>query len=224
MVRALRPLRSVRSKQKLVVEKRHKVPFLSKQGKDQCIENHLDWETAVVRQKVEDAETAIKQELEDMRNAEEAGVTTRKHQTTYEETLNAIGDYLSDLASSDNGNEWEFEDEYEEDPELGKQSDNDEPGWVMGTLSKTVQYCVESFLQNEMKLDNWTPLGWGDVINFFRERHMKYETTKLTVPAVVQPQMKVDAAASALTTYGELTENHDSVPGKSQMLQVTSRK
>jgi len=42
--------------------------------------------------------------------------------------LNAIRDYLSDLASSDNAEDWEDEDVHEEDTELGKLSEDDKPG------------------------------------------------------------------------------------------------
>jgi len=51
---------------------------------------------------------------------------------------NTIGDSLSDLASSENGEDGEDEDDDEEDPAGGKFSEDDEPGWVMGTISKTV--------------------------------------------------------------------------------------
>jgi len=61
--------------------------------------------------------------------------------------LNPIGDSLSNLASSNeeqDGGDKEYD---EDDTELGKLSDDDEPGWVMGTISKTVQHCMESFRQ-----------------------------------------------------------------------------
>jgi len=38
-----------------------------------------------------------------MRNAEKVGLITTKPETTCEELLNAFGDSLSDLASSDDG-------------------------------------------------------------------------------------------------------------------------
>ena len=78
----------------------------------------MERETALARKRVEDAETAIKQEQDHMRNAEKAGLKTTKPETTFQEMLNAIGDSLSDLASSDD----------EEDPAGGKPSEDDEPG------------------------------------------------------------------------------------------------
>jgi len=50
---------------------------------------------------VEDAETAITQVQDDMRNGEKTGLTTTKPETTFEQMLNAIGDSPSDLTSSD---------------------------------------------------------------------------------------------------------------------------
>ena len=46
----------------------------------------------MARKQVDDAETVIMQEPEDMRNAEKAGLTPRKPEKTCEEMLNAIGD------------------------------------------------------------------------------------------------------------------------------------
>jgi len=49
----------------------------------------------------------------------------------------AIRDSLSDLASSDNGEDGEDEDD--EETEQGQLREDDEPGWVMGTIMKTVE-------------------------------------------------------------------------------------
>jgi hypothetical protein len=50
--------------------------------------------------------------------------------------LVAIGESLSDLARSDDGEDGEDDDDEETDQV--KLSDDDEPGWVMGTIAKTV--------------------------------------------------------------------------------------
>jgi len=100
MVRALGALRSLRSRQKLAVEKTRATHLFSHEEKEQWIEDYVERETAVARKRVEDAETAIKQK-QDMSNVEKAGLTTREPEKTFEELLNAIGDSLSDLASSE---------------------------------------------------------------------------------------------------------------------------
>ena len=184
----------------------------------------MERETAVATKRVENRETAIKQEQDDMRNAEKAGLTTTKPETTFEEIVNAIGDSLSDLARSDDEEEdGEDTDNEEDDPAGGKLSEDDEPSWVKSTISKTVQYRIECFRQKQMKLDELMQPGWGEAADYFLERDKKYRTTELKVLAVVQSHTADDAAPSVPTTFGEPMETLDSVPGKLQTPQVSSR-
>jgi len=222
-IRAVGASCSLQSKKKLAAEKWWETNLLSNKQKEKWIKDYLEWETAVARKRVEDTETASKQEQDDMRNAEKAGLTTTKPETSFEVMLNAIRDSLSNRASSDNEEDGEDEDDDEEDPVGGKISEDDEPGWVMGTISKTVHYFMERFRQKQMKLDELTQPGWGDEANYFCERDKKYGTIKLKVPVAVQPQTADDAASFVPTTFGVPTETLASVPGKLQMPQVTSR-
>jgi len=82
---------------------------------------------------------------------------------------------------------------------------------------------MDSFRQKQMKLDELTQPVWEDAADYFRERDMKYGTAKSRVPVVVQPQPDDDASAPPPTTFGELMERLDIVPGISQMPQGTSR-
>jgi len=91
-----------------------------------------------------------------MRYAEEVGLTTRKSEKTFEKRLNAIGDILSGLASSDDEEDGEDEEEDEEVTELGKLSEDDEPSWVIGTICKMVQQHMESYRQKQMTFDQLT--------------------------------------------------------------------
>jgi len=213
-------LRSLRSKNKLAAEKRRETHFLSSEEKEKWIEDYVERETAGARKRVEDAEAAVQQEQDDMVHTEIAGLTSREPEKTFEEMMAAIGDSLSDLASSDDGEDGEDEDE---DTEQGKLSEDDEPGWVMGTITKTVQQRMESFRQKQMKLDELTQPGWEDAADYFREREKKYGTAELRVPVVVQPQTDYGSSAPPPTTFGELMERLDIVPGISQMPQGTSR-
>jgi len=154
-----------------------------------------------------------------MINLENARSTTTKPETSFEEMLNAIGDSLSNLASSDNEEDGEDKDDDEEHTELGKLNEDDEPGLVMGTISKTVQNCMESFWQKQMRLDKLTRLGCGDSADYFRERDLKYGTTELKVPAGVKPKTDTTAASPSLTTFEELMQVFDIVPAQSQMPQ-----
>jgi hypothetical protein len=57
--------------------------------------------------------------------------------------LVATGDSLSDLSISDGRDHGEEEDD--EETEQGNLSEDDEPGWVMGTIIKTVQQRMVRF-------------------------------------------------------------------------------
>jgi len=137
--------------------------------------------------------------------------------------LKAIGDSLSDLASSEDEEDREDEDDDEENTELGKLSEDDEPGWVMGTISKTVPHRMESFWQKQMRLVKLTQPGWGDAADYFSERDMKYRMTELKVQAVGKPQTDTTAATPSPTTFGEHMQVLAIVHGQSQMPQVKSR-
>jgi len=82
---------------------------------------------------------------------------------------------------------------------------------------------MESFRQKQMKLEELNQPGWEDAADYFRERDKKYGTSELWVLAVVQPQTNDDAPAPPPTTFGELMESLDIVPGISQRRQGTSR-
>jgi len=181
----------------------------------------VERETAGARKRVEDAEAAVQQEQDDMTLAEIPGLKSREPEKMFKEMLVAIGDSLSDLASSDDGEDGEEEDD--EETEQGNLSEDDEPGWVMGTITKMVQQRMERFWQKQMKLDELTQPGWEDAADYFRERDKKYSTTELRVPVVVQPQTMDDAPAPPPATFGELMESLDIVPGILEMPQGTSR-
>jgi len=150
-VRALGALHSLGSKKMLVAEKRRDTYILCSEKKEKCIEDYVERETAGERKWVEDAEAAIRQVEEDTEVAENAGVTAREPEITFHKIMVAIGDSLSDIASSEDGQDGEDEDD--EETEQGQLSDNDKPGWVMGTTTKTVQQRIERFLPKQIKLD-----------------------------------------------------------------------
>jgi uncharacterized membrane protein YkoI len=105
----------------------------------------VDQETTVARKQVHDTEAAIIQAQDHMRNVEKARSTTTKPETTLDKILNAIVNSLSDRPSSEVEEDGEDEDDDEEDTEHGKQSQDEEPGCVMGTISKSVRHRMEHF-------------------------------------------------------------------------------
>jgi hypothetical protein len=66
-------LASLRSKKKLVVEKRQEMHFLRNEEKDPWIEADVERETAVASKRVEDTEAGVQQQQEDMKHAEIVG-------------------------------------------------------------------------------------------------------------------------------------------------------
>jgi len=142
-VRALGALRSLKSKKKHVSEKWQETHFLSNDEKPKWIEDYVERETAGARKRVEDAEAAVQQEQDDITHAEIAGWTSREPEKMFEEMLVAIKYSLSDLASFNDGEDGEDEDD--EATEQGKLSKDDEPCWVMGTITNKVQQHMERF-------------------------------------------------------------------------------
>ena len=145
----------------------------------------------------------------------------REPETTFQEMMVAIGDSLSGLGSSDDVEDGEDEDD--EETEQCQLNKDDKPGWVIGTITKTVRQRMERFRQMQKKLEDLTQLGWEDAADYFRERDMTYGSSALRVLAVVQPQTADNAVVPALATIGELMECLDIVPGILQMPQGTSR-
>jgi hypothetical protein len=197
-------------KKMLSAESRRETHFLSNEEQEKRNEDYIARETAGARKRIEDAEGAVQQDQDDMKHAEITGLTSREPEPMFEEMLVAIGDTLSDLASSDNGED--VEDEDDEQSEQGKLSEDDESGWVMGTITKTVHQRMERDRHTQMKLDEFTQLGWKDAADYFLQRDKNYSTSALRVPAVVQLQANDDPPAHPPTTFGELMESLDVFP------------
>jgi len=182
-IRALGTLRSLRSKKKLAAEKRRETHILSNEETEKWIQDYVESETAGARKRVEDAEAAVQQEQDDMTYAEIAGLTSREPDKTFDEMLEAIGDSLSDLASSDDGEAGE--DEHDDETVQGNLSEDDEPSWVMGTITERVLQRRERFRRKQIKLSLLTQPGWEDAPNYIRTQDEKYDTTEFRVPAII---------------------------------------
>jgi len=70
---------------------------------------------------------------------------------------------------------------------------------------------MESFRQNQKRLDELTQQGLGDAANYFHERDMKYGTAEWKVQVVVGPQIVIPAASPSPTTSGEHVQTLDIV-------------
>jgi len=142
--------------------------FSSNEEKEKWVEDYVERETAGARKRVGDAEAVVQQEQEDMKNAENGGLTNREPEKSFQEMMVTIWDSLSDLPSSGDGEDGEHEDD--EETEQGKRREDDELGWVMGTITKTVQQHMETFQLKQMNLQELTQMGWHDAADHLRER------------------------------------------------------
>jgi hypothetical protein len=146
---------------------------------------------------------------EETETAENTELMTREGNIMFHTIMVAIGDSLSDIISSNVGEDGEDDDV--EETELAQLSQNDKPGWVMGTINKMVQQCMERICQRHMKIDELIQLGWEDAADYFHARDKKYSISELRIPALVQLQTDDNAVTPALTTFGEPMECPDMV-------------
>jgi len=173
IVWTLGALHSLRSKKKLAANKQRETHFLSNEEKEKWNQDYIERETAGARKRGEDAEVAIRQEQEDTEAAQNTGLTTREPEKTSQEMMVTMGDNLSDITNSNDGEDTEDEDD--DDTAQGQLSEDKEPGRVMGTISKTVQLQMERFRQMVMNLAELTQLGMEHAANYLCKRD-KYGT------------------------------------------------
>jgi len=119
----------------LAAEKQQERHSFSNEDKENWIDDYVERETARATKWVEEAEAAVQQEQQDMNNAKSTGLTNREPEISFEEMMVAIGDSLGDLVTSDDGEDGKDEDE---ETEQGKPSEDEQHGWVMGKINKTV--------------------------------------------------------------------------------------
>jgi hypothetical protein len=86
-----------------------------------------------------------------MKHAEIMGLTNGGTEKTFKEIIVDIGDSLSDLASPNDGEDGEYQDD--EETEQGKLSKDDEPHWVIGAITRMVLRRMEMFHQKQTKRD-----------------------------------------------------------------------
>jgi len=157
-VRALGALRSLRFEKKLVAQNLREMQSLSNKEKQKWIEDYAETETTRPRKQVDDGEAVIRQDHEDTEAAEHTALINKEPKKTFHEIFVAIEDSLSDIPSSNNGEDTDDEDHGV--IEQGQLSEDDKPSWVMGTITKIVQQRMERFRQKQMKLDKLTQTGW----------------------------------------------------------------
>jgi hypothetical protein len=141
--------------------------FWRNDAKQTWIDDDVERETAGSRKHLEFAEAVVQQKQEEMEHTEITGLTNWKPKKTFEESFVAIWDSLSDLSSYDDEEDGEKEDDAV--TKQGKLSQDDEPGWVIGTITTIVWLYMERFRPNQMMLDELTQPGWEYAADYFSE-------------------------------------------------------
>jgi hypothetical protein len=150
-VRALGALHSMRSKTQLAAEKQREMHFLRNTVKEKWFEHYVEGETAWARKQLQGVEAADQQERPDVKHAEIMGLTNGGTEKTFKEIIVDIGDSLSDLASPNDGEDGEYQDD--EETEQGKLSRDDKPRWVIGAITRMVLRRMEMFHQKKTERD-----------------------------------------------------------------------
>jgi hypothetical protein len=135
--------------------------------KEKWIEDYVERETTGARKRVDDAEAAVQQEQDGMKHTGITGLTNIEPEKTLDNMMITIGDSQSYVVYSDDGEDRYNEDEEQQAPRMV--SKDDEPGWVMGTITKNVPQHMQRFRQKQMMRDKVAQLGWEDAANYFRE-------------------------------------------------------
>jgi hypothetical protein len=122
----------------------------SNEEKKKWFEDYNGKGSTGARKRVEDTEATVQQEQEDMKNPGNAVLKNREPEKTFWEMMLAMGHRLSVLGSSDDEEDREHDNDKE--TEQGKLSEDDEPSWVMDTITKTVKNPMERFCPEQIKL------------------------------------------------------------------------
>jgi hypothetical protein len=136
--------------------------------------------------------------------------------------LNAIWDSLSDYAQSDNEENGDHKEDHDIDTEVSELNEDDEPGCVIGSISNTLGYHVESSQKMKVMLDQLTHPGGRDAADHFHEKDKLDGMAELNDLQDVLPQKEQDEAVPVPTASVNLMETLDLVIRKLQMPQGTS--
>jgi hypothetical protein len=96
---------------------------------------------------------AIRHEREDMVTSENMGLMSREQENMFSEMMLAFQVSLRDIPRSDNTG---MRKRNNDETDRGKVSEDDQPGWVLGTRLNIFQPLMESFRQIQIKLEAFT--------------------------------------------------------------------
>ena len=107
----------------------------------------MESEIAAARQRVAEVKAAVEREKDSVLRR----VATDTTKITFEEMLEAIGDSINNIATSDEEDDKDKEEDGEDNVN-SELSDDNKPNWIVGTINKLVQKLLDTFWTKQMKL------------------------------------------------------------------------
>jgi hypothetical protein len=101
----------------------------------------VESETAAAKMMVAEAEAAVERENISVLKRAAAGTT----EMTFEEMLEAIGESVDAVSTSDEADDDEDDEQDGDDNNDAKLSDDDQPEWVVGTIDKSIEERLNTF-------------------------------------------------------------------------------
>jgi hypothetical protein len=159
------------------------IQFFDKEEKKQWIQEFVVKEMAAARKRVAEAEEAVERERERAEDMKLRRLAAGPTKMTFHGMMEAIGNNVEDVMTSDEDDDDEEDDEDDtDDTKVGDDAENEyECDSVVGTINQSVQQCLVSFRAKRMKLEELTASGWEDAEDYFREHDKKCRTAELKV-------------------------------------------
>jgi hypothetical protein len=124
----------------------------------------------------------VQQEQKDRRKVENTGLINRHPEMTFQKIMVTMSHSLSNLASSNDGEDREIEDD--EETELSLLSKHDEPCNMMGIISTSVQQRMERIQLQQIRHAELTQPQYTDAADNCSKIDKKYSISGLMIPAV----------------------------------------
>jgi hypothetical protein len=164
-IRALNALRTLKSRKRKAATKMKEIQGMSEDQREKWIENYVERETQVARQRVEAADAAVN---EDMENEYGAPPAVRTKKRTFEELLALVGDDLDNVVPSDDDDDDDDEEEPDEDEDEKEWADDDD--FVPGQMDKTTMAEIAAARARTSRIFELTKEGYAEAEAFWRKR------------------------------------------------------
>jgi hypothetical protein len=169
-IRALNALRSLRSKKRLAAAKKKEVKDMDEEERGRWIDDYVEKETRVARQRVEAADAAVKADMEKVYDPK----TVDEPKKTFQELLALVGDDIDNVVPSDDDDDWddseEDSDEEAEEDDDARSASGDIHDFVPGQMDKTTMAEIAAARARIGRMFELTKEGYAEAEAFWRKR------------------------------------------------------